>query len=92
MHNVGVFSAMTVLKGAACQEGMLVAIRNSTLPKLVKGFHLQGYEVLAGEKKFEACQLKNKSKKCLLFFFFLIIYIESFLWTAIPLVFYLFFF
>lgn len=92
MHNVWGFSAMTVLKGAACQEGMLVAIRNSALPKLVKGFHLQGYEVLAGEKKFEACQLKNKSKKCLLFFFFLIIYIESFLWTAIPLVFYLFFF
>lgn len=66
----GFFSATTVLKGTACQEGMLVAIRNSTLPKLVKGFHLQRYEVLAGEKKFEACQLKNKSKKCLLFFFF----------------------
>lgn len=43
------FPATTVLKRAACQEWILVVIRNSSLPELVKGFHLQGCEVLAGE-------------------------------------------
>lgn len=80
------------MKRAVCWEWILVVIRNSSLPKLVKGFHLQGYEVLAGEMA-RACQLKIRFKNIVglvffaFFFFFLIIYIESFLWTAIPLIF-----
>lgn len=46
---------------------------------------------LLGKRSLKPASLKT-SQRSVSFFFFLIIYIESFLWTAIPLVFYFFFF